>query len=201
MKARTIVTLPIAIAMLAIPSVAPAAYLVPPENSAATQYTEAYPTAQGSRDVEGGKKRGKVSPKEALGNRNARKLEAQGPEGEAAAEVAAVTAPSAGGATAPSAGDDGSVEEETGVGGAANGSGAAGGGGSPSGSGEDARGGPSQRQEIPASEGSSGIGAVLGEATGASSDGGIGFLLPLTIVAAIAWAMAFLWRQRKRQTV
>jgi hypothetical protein len=49
--------------------------------------------------------------------------------------------------------------------------------------------------ELP--DGSSGLGEVIGEATGSSSSGGPGFLLPLAIVAAIAWALAYLRRRRR----
>ncbi|HEU4736290.1 MAG TPA: hypothetical protein VFS48_04595, partial [Solirubrobacterales bacterium] len=51
--------------------------------------------------------------------------------------------------------------------------------------------------ELP--DGSSGFGEVLAEATGSSS-GETGLLLPLTILATAAWALAFLWRQRNRPT-
>lgn len=82
----------IAVAMLAVPAVAPAANLVPPGNSAATQYTEAFPTAGGNATA--GKGRGgSRSPSVVLGAGNARRLEAQGEQGRAAAEVAAETAP------------------------------------------------------------------------------------------------------------
>jgi hypothetical protein len=176
-----------AVAFLAIPSVAPAAYLVPPENSAATQYTEAYPTAGGNRNVPGEGKRGKSSPKQVLGGRNARKLEAQGPEGEAAAEVAAETAPVGGAATPPPSAGERAM---------------------PAGGGDSAAAQPApQRQAPPAqpADGGSGdrssaVGEVLGRTTGSSSSGGTDLLLPLAIGAAIAWAMAYLWRQRKRQT-
>jgi len=163
------------IAMLAIPVHAPAAYLVPPENSAATQYTEAYPTAGGNRNIEATERRNR-SPEEVLGGDKARKLESQGPAGEAAAELAAATAPIAAGVSSPASGD----RRDGGADGAA--------------------GAEPGRDAAAASEGSSPLGEVIGEATGSSSDGGMGLLLPLAIVAAIVWAMAYLWRDRKRQT-
>jgi hypothetical protein len=46
--------------------------------------------------------------------------------------------------------------------------------------------------------GSSGLGEVLGQATGSSSSGQLGLLLPLVVIGAIAWALAFFWRQRRR---
>jgi hypothetical protein len=79
--------------------------------------------------------------------------------------------------------------------------GVAGGGGPASGGGGDASGAPAQREHTPTSEDSSAVGEVLAQATGTTSDGGTGLLLPLAIVAAIAWAIAYLLRQRSRQTV
>lgn len=167
-----------AIALLAIPSAVPAAYLVPPENSAATQYTEVYPTAGGNRNVQEG---GKGSPKQVLGEQNARKLEARGPEGQAAAEVAAETAPVTGTVTPPPPPSGGDRV-------------------TPGSGGDGAGEAPTRRQAGAASDKPSAIGEVLGRATGSSSSGETGLLLPLAIGAAIAWAMAYLWRQRKRQT-
>lgn len=66
------------------------ARLVPPGNSAANQYTETVPGPGGgmpSSEAKGG------SPANVLGPSNAAKLEALGPDGRAAAELAAATAP------------------------------------------------------------------------------------------------------------
>lgn len=165
------------IATLALPSSALAAYLVPPGNSAATQYTEAYPTAGGNREAGGGGERDR-SPSEVLGSRNADKLYDQGPDGRAAAAVAAATAPSGtapnGGAANPSGSDPNGARSQPG-------------------SGADGDGVSTDR-----SNGSSGIGEVIGQATGSSSSGGLGLLLPLALLATAAWALAFLWRQRRR---
>jgi hypothetical protein len=38
---------------------------------------------------------------------------------------------------------------------------------------------------------------VLGQATGSSSSGGIGFLLPLIVLASVVWAVAFFLRRRR----
>jgi hypothetical protein len=54
---------------------------------------------------------------------------------------------------------------------------------------------PATPTELPS--GSSGLGEVIAEATGSSSSGGLGMLLPLAIAGAIAWSLAFLWRQRR----
>jgi hypothetical protein len=141
--------------------------VVPPENSAATQYTEAYPTAGGDSTPHGSSH----SPGRVLGRRDAKQLEAAGPEGKAAAEVAAATAPSA---AAPPRRAPGS--KRPGGSGASPRAGAARGGGQ---------------------DGSSGLGEVLGQATGASS-GGMGVLLPLIVLGALAWSGAYAWRRRRR---
>jgi hypothetical protein len=89
-----------AVAIVAMPAAAMAERVVPPGNSAATQYTETFPTAKGPAAT---KKRGKGanrSPREALGSRNVRELRSQGQDGRDLAEVVAETAPS--GATTPS---------------------------------------------------------------------------------------------------
>jgi hypothetical protein len=172
-----------AIATFALPSPALAAYFVPPGNSAATQYTEAYPTAGGNREAGGaGKDR---SPSEVLGSRNAAKLQSQGPDGRAAAALAAETAP-------------GGVASNRG---AANRGGA---GSEPNGAGSQPGSGPGVADGegigTDRSNGSSGIGEVIGQASGSPSSGGLGLLLPLALLATAAWALAFLWRQRRRPT-
>jgi hypothetical protein len=165
-----------AIAILAIPSTAPAEYLVPPGNSAATQYTEAYPTAGGNRDAKRDGKQQSRSPAEAIGEENARKLESSGADGRAAAEVAAATAPETTGGGGSNSGGDGGAGDR---------------GGSGDSGGQSATG--------PADDDGSGVSEVLGQATGTSSSGEIGLLLPLAILAAIAWALTYLWWQRRRR--
>jgi hypothetical protein len=187
-------------------SAAEAEYLVPPGNSAATQYTEAVPTAGGPKASNNSRHGGGKSPKQVLGHRNAQKLDAQGPEGRAAAEVAAATAP-----TAVSSGDEGtpatqprapsgSAPDSSGAGGSSSNGGAPGGhrdsgrtGRSPAG-----RGVALASEQIPS--GSSGLGQVLGQATGASSSEQLGLLLPLVVLGAIAWSIAFVLRRRRQPT-
>lgn len=187
-----------AIATLALPAMAGAEYLVPPGNSAATQYTETVPTAGGNRDAEKDRRRGNRSPTTVLGADNARRLDKQGSAGHEVAEFAAETAPeeTVGEALAPSGessdqrgdGDPGPEQERKPADGDdaratdANGSAGTGSGGS-----------------SPPS-GSSGLLEVIDQATGASSVGQIGVLLPLAILATLAWALAFLLRQRNRPT-
>jgi hypothetical protein len=163
------------IAVLALPAAANAEYLVPPGNSAATQYTESIPTAGGHSDAEKPSKQGHRTPTEILGSHNAQQLESQGEAGREAAEFAAETAP--GGAVPTSASDrpggESDSEPEQGTGGA----------------GGRAGDGPN---------GSSGVGQTIAQATGSS--GPLGALLPLAIVGAAAWALAFFLRQRNRPT-
>lgn len=184
------------IAIFALPQTAMAEYYVPPSNSAATQYTEAFPTAGGQKQVKGKHTDG-GKPATVLGTRNAHRLDEQGPEGQAAAEVAAATAPtassaddeSAGGGARP-AGDGGNTPS----GGAA---GSAKAGGSPGDAGRpDNQEGPGLSE----TSGSSGLGSVISQVTGTSSSGDLGVLLPLIILAALAWSVAFVLRQRKRPT-
>ncbi len=169
--------------------------VVPPSNSAATQYTETFPTSGGDKKTD--QKPSHRSPSKVLGSHNAHKLEKQGPEGQAAAEAAAATAPTsiATPAEAPQShhsGNGGSGHSgNTGGGGGGNG-----GANTPS----QGNGSPSEAETAgPAAEptGSSGVGSAIGQATGLSSAGGAGPLLPLVILATILWSLFYLWRQRR----
>lgn len=191
------------IAIIALPTAAQAEYLIPPGNSAATQYTEAVPTAGGPKATNPSKHGGNKSPKQVLGSSNAKKLDAQGPEGHAAAEVAAETAPGTvaqtdGGAPAGTLGHAGS-QPQTDGGDSGGGKGQA--GGTPSGNGsgrQTAAAAALTSQQLP--DGSSGLGEVLGQATGSSDSGQLGLLLPLIVLATIAWSVAYVVRRRKQPT-
>jgi hypothetical protein len=168
-------------AAVAFPAASLAEYYVPPGNSAANQYTESLPGAGGDS---GGKHKG-VTPASTLGAGNAKKLEKQGSAGKAAAEVAAQTAPpqliagggtSGSGTTAPSGGGS---------------AGSGGGNGGSNGGGGDL--GEATRVSQP--QGSSGVGQVLGQATGAS-DGNLGLWLPLAIVLTLIGSVAYWVRGR-----
>lgn len=167
----------VAIAIVALPSPAAAAYLVPPENSAATQYTETFPTVGGQGNAEREPRGGGRSPGKVLGERNVQRLEDQGPQGRAVAQLAAETAPNSGAVRDESGGDDSGVTTPS----------ARGGG----------DGGPIHSSEEIGE--SSGLSEVLSQATGLSSSGGMGLLLPLIILGAIAWSLSYLLRQRKKQ--
>ena len=111
------------------------------------------------------------------------------PQGRKAAEVAAVTAPG----TSVQASQDEGEEGAAVTGGGDGGDGTAGQG---AGRAAGTAGSVTAPQD---SDGSSGLGEVLGQATGSSS-GQLGLLLPLVIIATAAWACAFFWRQRVRRT-
>jgi hypothetical protein len=150
--------------------------VVPPSNPAASQYTEAYPTGGGERDVH--KQGSSRSPEEVLGKDEAERLEAYGPEGQAAADLAAETAPPASGRST--------------AGGSSNGNGN---GGSRS-STTSGQGGGSAPSSVASPSGSGGVDAVLAQATGTSS-GEMGLFLPILIVGAIVWALLYLRRERR----
>lgn len=183
------------LAALILPAYAAAEYLVPEGNSAVNQYTEGYPTAGGEKGSDSGKETEKVKPGAAIGAGNAKKLENKGPEGTAVAEVAAETAPPD--VTVPS--DSGAGTGKNGKGGK-QGSAAKNNSGNDNGAGEEEAGAaPAAGNSGSGSSGSSGLGELVSAATGTES-GHLGLLLPLVILAAIAWAFAFAWRQRKRPT-
>jgi hypothetical protein len=174
----------VATVALALPSAAGAEQVVPPGNSAATQYTEAIPTAGGPKGTGGGGGQSGRTPAKSLGSRNARRLQAQGPEGKAAAAVASETAPTPAATTgAPE------TEAPKRTGGATKGGGAH---RSPSAA--------EPRTAIESPDGGSGLGEAISQATGASAPGGTDLLLPLAFLGAFAWAIAYLLRQRKKPT-
>ncbi len=195
---------PLAALLIVLVAAGPAAAepVIPPANSAANQYTESFPTGGGDRNAyaEGDE----ISPGKVLGKRNAEKLDAQGEEGRAAAELAAETAPAP--ALAPEASED---EEESSGGGGGKPANNGGGGGDRGGQPDSAGSPPTQsRNPTPEStgtlvaadtsiEGSSGIGEVLSQVFGTSS-AGMGLLLPLLLIAVAIWAFGFAARHRQR---
>lgn len=183
-----------------LPVAAQAEEIVPPDNSAAIQYTETLPTARGQKDAEG--HTDKVKPVKVLGHKQADRLEKQGKEGREVAEFAAETAP-AGSATNKGGGetsvsppaDSGKQQGSERKRKRSEGSSHAAGGGSDKsgGAGGSGTGGADTAQP----HGASALGEVAGQATGTSS-GRLGLVLPLVILGALAWAAAYLWRQRRR---
>ncbi|HEX5610382.1 MAG TPA: hypothetical protein VFX45_09870 [Solirubrobacterales bacterium] len=191
-RTPTFVLLGAMLVALAAPAYAGAEYYVPPGNSAANQYTETLPSAGGDS---GGKKQGKATPAATLGAGNAKKLEDQGASGKAAAQLAAETAP----ATVPvteTSGDD--------PGGQAAGGGNSGGGGGDQGSSGGSKnpnnagsGSAPTTVQVDQPSGSSGLGSVLGQATGSADDGSLGLWLPIAIIATIAGSIAYLVRHSR----
>jgi hypothetical protein len=148
----------LAIAIVSLIAATPAGAVLPPGNSAANQYTEAYPTGGGNQPAGRG---GRQTPAGALGKENARKLEGMGPEGAAAAQLAAETAP--GGGASQTTANQGR---------------------------ENAGEGPSSPS------GSSGLSSVIGQATGSSDSGELGWGLPLIFLGALLGSAAYALHRR-----
>jgi len=187
---RTAIGMAAMVASLALPPLASADSVVPPGNSAATQYTETFPTTGGNAEVNSGIGAGGGggrSPAKVLGPRTAHKLEDFGQEGSAVAALAAEAAPT----VAPS---------ESSGGNSGNGGGNSGGHKSASPNPKDATigtgGAVNPSPALDASNGSSGFGEVLSQATGSSS-GEIGILLPLVLLLTLFGAIAYAWRQQQ----
>lgn len=197
-KSQSLPALLAVVALCACPGIASAASLVPPGNSAANQYTETFPTTGGNAEA-GGKGKGKATPGDVLGEGNSKKLDSKGKQGRETAAVVAATAPPpvAGSATdGENAGDD---SVAAGSGGTKGSGGSGGKQGDGAGSATNGGGSGSASTDVVAdAEGSSGLGEVLGQATGSSSSGGIGLLLPLIVLASVVWALAFFLRRRRR---
>lgn len=219
-KLKTAIAITVFAALTAIPSQAVAENIVPPGNSAATQYTETFPTAGGNAAIKnssigGGEKR---SPDKVLGHSTTKKLEEHGNEGRAVVELASEGAPAPssstggghGGGSGGSGGSAGSGGQPTSGGGGGGGSpGHASAGGGNGGNGSSAAGshtagnGAQQSTAIPAASaataqvsGDSGPSAILAQATG-SSGGTMGIFLPLLLILALAWAVAYSWRRQR----
>ncbi len=188
---------------LSLPAYSAAEVIVPPGNSAAAQYTEAFPTASGERDTE--KQKQKRSPQKVLGEKGSKQLQSKGKDGEAVAEIVAETSPAPDSAavveSSSSSGQSGSGSSKGGnpkdsKDGGDGGSQQSAGGGSAAGGGNGG-GGAAAKTTVSAS-GSSGVGEAVGQATGSSSSDGLGILLPLILVGGLVWAIIFAWRRRQQ---
>jgi hypothetical protein len=186
------------LALLALPAVASAEYFIPDNNSAVNQYTEGIPTGGGEKSAKGAGEK-EVRPAQTIGAKNTKKLEQEGgQEGREVAEVAAETAPPEvviADETEPA--DAGNKDQP-----AAKGDGKKNAGKAPNGQGDSTN---TEDNEVvtpvatgDGPSGSGGFGEILAAATG-GSDGGIGLLLPLVIVAAIAWGVGYAWRKREHE--
>ena len=186
---------------LVVPAHSLAEYYVPPENSAANQYTESFPGAGGEK---GGKGK-KATPADTLGARNAERLEERGPAGKAAAEMAAETAPSQL-PTTDATGGSGDSGDDTGAAGAGANTGTGTGGSGSGGSATSANGGSTSSgggvntedntAKVDQPQGSSAVGQVVGQATGIG-DGNVGIWLPLAIVLILIGSIAYGARSRQ----
>jgi len=183
------------VAALLAPPAAIGAPIVPPGNSAVNQYTQTIPTSRGNKEV---RQKGHRSPSKTLGKKASQKLQKQGKDGEAAAELAAAGTPAgaAGGGSGAAGGGGSGNGGPGGPNGSAHGGGAQGGAGD--GSGSQGVGGPGAAKAVAdADDGKSGFGQIVGELTGTSSSGDLGLLLPLAIIAAAVWCGAYFWRHRR----
>jgi hypothetical protein len=175
-------------AVFALPPLAAAESVVPPGNSAATQYTETFPTTGGNAEVNGSidgsglsHRGGGRSPEKVLGSHTAHELESQGEEGRTVAGLATESAPVTAGDGGDGKSGDANRDKGSGAG---------------NGSGGSANGNGTGGTPVAAPEGSSGLSEVLGHATGSSS-GEMGIFLPLLLLAAPLWALAYAWRRRQ----
>ncbi len=196
---RSAIGLATLIALLAMPALATAGEpVVPPGNSAATQYTETFPTSGGNVEVngsiDGGGTKQQRSPEEVLGKKTAKTLESDGKEGRAVARLATEAAPATG-AAGGSAGAGGEGPQGSGKGsGHGTGGSAGGGNGGGSNGGSGGSSGNSSGGQLPS--GSSAAGQVVSKAT-LSTSGEMGVFLPIVLVAALIWALLFAWRRRR----
>ena len=161
----------VATVALALPATAPAQAIVPPGNSAANQYTETAPSAGGEQLPPGGNSPDghSPSPAKALGAPTVGRLDELGPTGRATAALAAAGAPT--------------HSQRQGK------SGAGSGGGSTSAPATASTADP---------DGSSGLGQILGQATGLSSASNSSLPLLLALAATVVWAATYLRRRRGR---
>lgn len=218
---RTAILAAALVVFFALPSLASAGQVVPPGNSAATQYTQVFPTSGGNVEVgntigESGAGGGK-KPSQVIGKKTAQELESQGAEGAAVAQLAAESAPepvgepeATEGSSANAGGGSSSGHHDGGNAGGgqkSDGNGAkAGGGGQDTGpaAASPGSGGAQTAQtaqtaaSTAADSGSSGLSEVLGQATSGSS-GQMGLFLPLVLLAALVLALVYAWRRRHHE--
>jgi hypothetical protein len=163
--------------LLATAGATAAAQNVPPGVSGANQYTETLPGPGGNSAAGGGTSAGGgASAAQTLGAKNARKLEALGPEGKAAAELATDSSPA--GSSSKTTGHKRGKHSAPDSGGKA---------------------GQSDSSGSSNAQGSSGIQQVLGQitGTGGSNSGGMDWLLPLLIGASVVVAATYLFARHR----
>jgi hypothetical protein len=192
-KSLVLVTVLVA-ALLAAPA-AIGAPIVPPGNSAVNQYTQTIPTSRGNKEV---RQKGHRSPSKTLGKKASHKLQKQGKDGKAAAELAAAGTPAAaaGGGSGSGGGGGAGNGGPGGSNGSPQGGGAQGGAGAGAGA-QGLTGAAAAKAVADADDGKSGFNQVVRELTGTSSSGDLGLMLPLAIIAAAVWCGAYFWRHRR----
>jgi hypothetical protein len=157
---------------------------VPPGVSGANQYTETLPGPGGNSQAGGGgggaggngATGGGKSPSQALGAANARKLEALGPEGAAAAQLATESA--------PANAKQGNTKDKK--------------PGAKAGHGAGSKSSPA-KGSTDKPQGSSGVQQVLSQitGTGGSDSAGMDWLLPLLIGASVILAAAYVFARNR----
>lgn len=167
---RPIAALTACALLLVLPGVALAAS-TPPGNSAVDQYLEALPAPGGNQPTSSG---GSRDPRQTLGGRNIRELEALGPDGTAAAQLAADTAPSQGGPGKPSGTKERAGTEPQ----------------SPAQSGGSASSDRDGGFRLP-------LGDLAEQPGGDTDSGGMGIVLPVILGASLALALLALIRRRR----
>lgn len=197
---KSAIAVPVLVASLMFASAAVAAEtVVPPGNSSVIQYTEAFPTAGGSAKSNatiggGGGGGGGKTPTKVLGASNAHKLESKGAVGEEVAKLSAETAPvsatpsSAGHAHAAGNGNANNTRHSGGK--PAESTGGGEGNSAPASH-------PAGSTAPDTASGSSGLGEVLGQATG-SSNGELGLFLPLILIGTVVCSLYYLRRERRQ---
>lgn len=187
------------VAFAALSPVAAAETVVPPGNSAATQYTETFPTSNGEADVNKEIDASNLEPSKVLGKNKTHALEQHGSDGKQVAIITAVTAPH------PVAEEPGSEEaeaeaEEKQAPAKNQGKGGDGGGnqGQPAQQKPESGGVQTDDTTVTVSQpnGSSGLGEILSQATGADS-GQLGLLLPLILIGTVVVSLTYAWRARR----
>lgn len=197
---RTAIGIASLVVFAALSPLAAAETVVPPGNSAATQYTETFPTSNGEADVNKEIDASNLQPSKVLGKHKTHALESHGSDGKQVAIITAVTAPH------PVSEEPVAEEPEKTSNDAkpapTKGNGKGGGGGqqthqSPPSSGSGGEATPRDTGVTVAEpSGSSGFGEVLAQATGADS-GQLGLLLPLIIIGTVVVSLTYAWRQRR----
>jgi len=198
---RTAIGIAFLVAFAALSPVAAAETVVPPGNSAATQYTETFPTSNGEADVNKEIDASNLEPSKVLGKNKTHALESHGNDGKQVAIITAVTAPKPVTEEPVAEEPEQTSHSHESKPAPAKGNGDGGGGkqahpaqGKPESG--DAQAAHDASVRVAQPSGSSGVGEVIGQATGADS-GELGLLLPLVLIGTVVVSFTYAWRQRR----